>query len=136
MADKEIYIDNQRVGYSTSVEVSPETNTEETVTFDGVVKNGTKNVSWTVEIEKLRYGKISDYIAIEKLLHTMMDNPKPVKIIEKVKVPEGTMTVTQIIRDCVVDGNDYSIEADARTVESLSFKGSSATKAVNNTKIY
>ena len=136
MADKEIYIDNQRVGYATSVEVSPETNTEETVTFDGVITDGTANVSWSVEIEKLRYGKVSDYIKVEQLLHSMMNNPKSVKIIEKVKVPEGVMTVEDIIYDCIVEGKDYSIEADARTVESLSFKGAKATKKVNKTVIY
>ena len=70
MARKIIYINNIRVGYSTSASVEPEVETNETPTFDGAVVDGTEDPSFTVEIEKLRYGTKADYIQLEQLLIT------------------------------------------------------------------
>ena len=132
---KYVYINNVAVGYCTSAKVSPETNTTETKTFDGVITDGTAEVSWTVEFEKIRYGGISSYINIEKLLHKMFTTPYPVKIVENVQTKEGELKIEQIIYNCIIDNKEYSIDAEDRTVESVSFKGSKMQEWVNGKEI-
>ena len=132
---KYVWINDTPVGYCTSAKVSPETNTQETKTFDGVLTDGTSEVSWTVEFEKIRYGGISDYVTIEKMVHKMFTTPMPVKVMERVQTKEGELRVTQVIFNCIVDNKEYEIDPEERTVESLSFKGSKMREWVNGEEI-
>ena len=135
MADKAIFINNVRVGYGTNAKVEPELDTEETPTFDGPVIDGTIEPSHTVEIEKLRYGTMDEYIAIEKLLVNMYTVGYPVKIVESVKMKDGVMKITDIVYDCKLDGNDYELDPEERTVDSLSFKGGKRRRWINGKEI-
>ena len=135
MADKAIFINNVRVGYGTNAKVEPELDTEETPTFDGPVIDGTIEPSHTVEIEKLRYGTMDEYIAIEKLLVNMYTVGYPVKIVERVKMKDGAMKITDIVYDCKLDGNDYELDPEERTVDSLSFKGGKRRRWINGKEI-
>ena len=135
MADKAIFINNVRVGYGTNAKVEPELDTEETPTFDGPVIDGTIEPSHTVEIEKLRYGTMDEYIAIENLLVNMYTVGYPVKIVESVKMKDGAMKITDIVYDCKLDGNDYELDPEERTVDSLSFKGGKRRRWINGKEI-
>lgn len=135
MADKAIFINNVRVGYGTNAKVEPELDTDETPTFDGPVIDGTIEPSHTVEIEKLRYGTMDEYIAIENLLVNMYTVGYPVKIVERVKMKDGTMKITDIVYDCKLDGNDYELDPEERTVDSLSFKGGKRRRWINGKEI-
>ena len=55
MAIKEVLIDGKKMFYGTSIKASPETSNTSTPTFDGVVMQGTDNIPWTIELEKMRY---------------------------------------------------------------------------------
>lgn len=135
MAKKFIYINDIRVGYATSAKVEPEINTEKTPTFDGPVVDGTEDPSHTVEIEKLRYGTIKEYIQLEQLLINMYTKGYPIKIIEDVTMKDGTMRVTDIVYDCKLDGNDYELDPEERTAENLSFKGGNRKRWINGKEI-
>lgn len=135
MADKAIFINNVRVGYGTNAKVEPELDTEETPTFDGPVIDGTLEPSHTVSIEKLRYGTMDEYIAIENLLVNMYTVGYPVKIVERVKMKDGVMKITDIVYDCKLDGNDYELDPEKRTVDSLSFKGGKRRRWINGKEI-
>ena len=135
MADKAIFINNVRVGYGTNAKVEPELDTDETPTFDGPVIDGTIEPSHTVEIEKLRYGTMDEYIAIENLLVNMYTVGYPVKIVESVKMKDGVMKITDIVYDCKLDGNDYELDPEERTVDSLSFKGGKRRRWINGKEI-
>ena len=65
----EIYLGTLRLGYANKAEVKPETETSDIKTFDGVITDGEKNISWTISIDQARYGKVKDYITIQKKLH-------------------------------------------------------------------
>ena len=132
---KFVYINNVGIGYCTSAKVSPETKTQETPTFDGVITDGTADVPWTVEFEKVRYGGVSNYITVEKLLHKSFSNPVTIQITELVQTKEGQLKVSQIIYNCILDGKEYSIDPEERTVESLTFKGSKMKEWVNDEEI-
>ena len=135
MARKIIYINNIRVGYSTSASVEPEVETNETPTFDGAVVDGTEDPSFTVEIEKLRYGTKADYIQLEQLLINMYTKGYPIKIAEKVSMKDGDMTIVDIVYDCKLDGNSYELDPEERTAESLTFKGSKRRRWIDGKEI-
>ena len=133
--EKKIYIRDIHVGYATTVNVSPETSTEQTPTFDGVITDGTDIIPWTVSIDKIRYGKISEYIELEKLLHGMFTKPENIKVVEESNTVDGSLRVTDIIYNCILETKDYEINTDSRTVENLSFKGTDLNKWVNGEQI-
>lgn len=135
MAKKFIFINDIHVGYTTSASVEPEIETNETATFDGAVVDGTDDPSYIVEIEKLRYGTIAEYIQLEQLLINMYTKGYPIKIIENVSMKDGEMKIRDIVYDCKLDGNDYELDAEERTAENLSFKGSSRRRWINDKEI-
>lgn len=132
---KFIWINDVPIGYATSAKVSPETNTQDTKTFDGVITDGTAEVSWTVEFDKVRYGGISNYVAIEKLLHKSFSTPMTIQVMEEVQTKEGALKVEQFIYNCILDNKEYSLDPEERTVESLSFKGSKMKELINGEEI-
>ena len=49
MPDKEVIIAGKRMMYGTNIKCSPETNNSTTITFDGNIVQGTKNVAYSIE---------------------------------------------------------------------------------------
>ena len=133
--DKEIYFNDTFVGYGNKADVKPETSNSEVKTFTGVITDGSSEIPWEVSIDKIRYGKIKDYVKIEKILHKMFTVPGTITIIERTKTVDGILTVKQIIYNCIVSDKSYSLDPEARTVESLTFKGSKMKEWVNGEEI-
>lgn len=124
MANKEVIIDGKKMMYGTSAKASPETNTTSTTTFDGVINEGTENVPWSLEFSKLRYEGLASHREMSETLDSMLTNPKMVTIRETVVNPEETYTVVDNYFDCLVDGNDYEIKPEDKTVENIKLKAS------------
>lgn len=136
MSTKEVVIDNLRVGYCTSAKISAETQTESTPTFDGPVTDGTDQVPHTVEIERLRYSKITDYVELSKLLHEMLTTAKNITIRETIKMADGEAKITDAVFNCVLDSDEYELDPEEQTVESLKFTGGIRHRWINGEKIY
>ncbi len=136
MATKLVYIGDLRIGYCTSAKISAETQTESTPTFDGPVTDGTDQVPHTVEIERLRYSKISDYVTMSKLLHDMLTTPQNITIKEDVKMVDGKTRVTDRVYNCILDSDEYELDPEEQTVESLSFTGGKRSRWIGGEKIY
>ena len=130
-----IYLGTMLLGYGNKVDLSPSTKTSEVDTFDGVITDGEKDLSWKLAIDKVRYGKIKDYIAIEKKLHKMFTVPETIKIVEESETVDGTLKVVDQISNCFVDDKKYSIDPSSRTIENLSFKGNKLKKWINGEEI-
>lgn len=136
MATKVIYIDGVHVGYANKVEVSPEiSNSDPIKTFDGPIPSGTSEISWNVNIDKLRYGTVAQYKQMEALLLSMFDNPKTIKVVESAKGVDEKIKVTQHIYKCTLTDKKYTLEVESDTVENLSFKGTSMKEWVNGEEI-
>ena len=45
------------------------------------------------------------------------------------------MKITDIVYDCKLDGNDYELDPEERTVDSLSFKGGKRRRWINGKEI-
>ena len=120
--DKKIIIGGKTVLYGTSVKASPELKSSSTSTFSGAITSGLGDVSWTVEIERVRYDKKTTHQELSQLLESMFDTPRMVSIRETVR-PKGEdpYTVIDNYHGCIVSDNSYEIKADDHTVESLKF---------------
>ena len=122
MANKEIIIDGKKMMYGTSGKASPETNTSSTSTFDGVINEGLDEVPWSLEFSKLRYESLATHKEMSETLDRMISVPAMVTIRETIHTPEEVYTVVDNFFNCLVDGNDYEVKPEEKTVENLKFK--------------
>ena len=135
-AAKAVYINGVRFGYGTSIKISAETQAESTPTFDGPVSDGTDQVPHTIEIERLRYAKVSDYKTMSKLLHEMLTTPKNITVTEQIKMVDGTVVVKDVVYNCILDTDEYELDPEEQTVESLKFTGGIRHRWIGNEQIY
>ena len=122
MVNKEIIIDGKKMMYGTSGKASPETNTSSTSTFDGVINEGLDEVPWSLEFSKLRYESLATHKEMSETLDRMISVPAMVTIRETIHTPEEVYTVVDNFFNCLVDGNDYEVKPEEKTVENLKFK--------------
>ena len=120
--------------WGTNVKVSPETNITSTATFDGVLTDGTDKIPYSITMDRLRYGTQTEYMALHQKLDSMLNTPETIKIVETVRTSTEVFKVIDYVYNCLVDGDEYEIKADERTVENLSFKGSSKTRKYEKIK--
>ena len=125
MPDKEVIIAGKRVMYGTGIKASPETNNSTTSTFDGNIVQGTKDVSYSIEIDRVRYDSQTTHRALSEKVDDMMENPDIITIRETVRPSgEAPYVIVDNFFDCITDSNDYDIKTDDHTVENLKFKAS------------
>ena len=120
---KRVIINGKTMMNGTSVKGSRETSTNATPTFDGVITQGTRNVSHTLELERVTYEGMTTYMELSNVIEKMIDIPAMVTVEEDI-YPTGNEKPFTIIReyhDCVVDGDEYEISPEEHTVESLKF---------------
>ena len=120
---KRVIINGKTMMNGTSVKGSRETSTNATPTFDGVITQGTRNVSHTLELERVSYEGMVSYMELSDTIDKMIDIPAMVTVEEDI-YPTGNEKPFTIIReyhDCVVDGDEYEISPEEHTVESLKF---------------
>ena len=126
--DKQVLIGNDgnviTMMYGTSVKGSPETQESSTDTFSGSVVQGSKKVSWTLDIGKLRYEGMQGHMELSQKLDSMMDTKEDITVIETVRPPKPAKPYQVIDHyfGCIVSGNDYEIKPTENTAENLKFK--------------
>ena len=125
MADKEVIIAGKRVMYGTGIKASPEVNNSTTNTFDGNIVQGTKDVAYSIEINRVRYDSQVTHRELSEKVDDMMETPDIITVREIVR-PSGEepYVIVDNFFDCITDGNDYEIKTDDHTVENLKFKAS------------
>ena len=124
MANKEVIIDGKKMMYGTSAKASPETNTSETPTFDGVIIEGLDNVAWNLEFSKLRYEGLATHKEMSETLEKMISTRAMVTIRETVYTADETYTVVDNYFDCLVNDNNYELKPEDKTVENIKIKAS------------
>ena len=124
MANKEIIIDGKKMMYGTGAKASPETNTSTTSTFDGVINEGLDEVPWSLEFSKLRYESLATHKEMSETLDRMISIPAMVTIRETIRTPDEVYTVVDNYFNCLVNGNDYEIKPEEKTVENIKLKAS------------
>lgn len=121
--DKTVTINGVDMMYGTGVKGSRETNVSTTTTFSGVITNGTKQTAHSIEIDRVSYDGLTDFVTLSDTLDAMLDVPGIVTI-KEIKRPAGEKPfyVKRTYFDCLVDGDDYEIKAEEHTVHNLKFK--------------
>ena len=131
MSDKEVIIYGKKMMHGTGVKGSRQTQTSSTPTFDGVITEGTRNVPHTIEITKVSYEGLTDYVTLVNTIEEMLDTPGIISVREKKYIPgEKPFVVIYNYHDCIVDGDDYEIKAEEKTVETLKFISARRTKNI------
>ena len=132
---KIVFINDIKVGYGTGAKITPNLETEETPTFDGPVIDGANEPSYAVTVDKLRYDTIDQYTKLTQLLLNMESTGYTIRIYEQADMKDGKMTRDDIVYNCKIDGNEYELKPDERTVESLSFKGNKRRIWINGKEV-
>ncbi len=112
--------------YGTGVKGSPETSESTTDTFTGAVVQGTKKVSYTLEIDKLRFEGMEQHRLLSEKIESMMEDGENITVIDTI-YPKGKnpYQVIDLYTNCITNGNDYEMKPTENTVENLKFKATS-----------
>lgn len=118
-----------RILYGTGVKESPDVSNADSIsTFSGAIVQGTDTISYTLEIEKLRYENMEMHQKLSEKLEYMMRNPEPITVIDTIRPKgEAPYQVKKMYKQCIVSGNDYEMKPDEHTAESLKFTCASRT---------
>ena len=125
---KRVIINGKTMMNGTSVKGSRETSTNATPTFDGVITQGTRNVSHTLELERVTYEGMTTYLELSNVIEKMIDIPAMVTVEEDIYPTGNEQPFMREYHDCVVDGDEYEISPEEHTVESLKFLAASMDK--------
>ena len=130
--DKIVVINGVDMLYGTGVKGSRETNVSTTTTFSGVITNGTKQTAHSLEIDKVSYEGLTDYVNLASAIEGMLDEPGIVTVRE-IKRPSGEKPfyIKRTYFDCLTDGDDYEIKAEEHTVHNLKFKCGRMEKTID-----
>lgn len=132
---KIVFINDIKIGYSTSAKIKPSLDIKETKTFDGPVIDGNPEPSFDVDIDTLRYDTIEQYTKLTQLLLDMETKGYTIRIYEYAEMKDGPMTRDDLVYECRVSGNEYELKPDERTVEKLSFKGRKRRIWINGVEV-
>lgn len=129
MADREIIIGGDVNGEGgltlmrgTSVKESYDTNTDKISCFDEVVTQGAEKVGGTLEIEKLSYDSMDDYVALRDKLKEMLKTPTMVSTFETIRFKgETPYVIKKNFMDCILDSKDYEMKPEEHSTYGLKF---------------
>ena len=121
MADKEIYADGILIGAVTKVDVGSDIPSVDPIkTFDGnVPADAPDEIPWKLTIEKIRYGKVADFDAMEALLLSMIKTPKDIMVIERSNGIDGKISKKQVFYKCKVSNTKYTIDTENKTADNI-----------------
>lgn len=121
MADKEIYASSKLIGAVTKVDVSSDIPSSEPIkTFDGNVPGDTPDeIPWKITIEKIRYGKVTDFDNMEALLLSMIKTPQDIMIIERANGIDGKIIKKQIFYKAKVANTKYTLNTENKTADNI-----------------
>lgn len=91
--------------------------------FDEVVTQGSDTVGGTIEMDKLAWDSMADYVALRDKLKDMLSVPAMVSVFELIKFKgEPAYVIQKNYHDCVVSGNDYEMNPGEKSTRNLKFR--------------
>lgn len=113
------------------VKESVETSTSKTVCFDEVITEGAEKVSYKLEIERLLFEKKQEYIDLRDILSTIQHVPGTVETREIIRYKdEDPFTIVKTFGGAILDGNEFEMKAEEKTVHKLNFVCSSKDETI------
>lgn len=106
----------------TSLKDNPEYTSDVIECFDENVNQGSDTVGGTLEIEKLVYDSMEDYIALRDKLKEMETTPTMVTTFERIKFKnEPSYIIQKNYMGCLVTGNDKEDNPGEHGTRSMTF---------------
>lgn len=133
MADKEIRIsvadptNSEKVWsinliHGQGVKESVNTSTSETVCFDEVITEGAEKVSYKLEIDRVIFETKDDYDALTKILKYIQHVQGTVQTREVIRYKNSKpFAIVKTFGGAILDGNEFEMKPEEKTVNSLSF---------------
>ena len=123
MAQVEIIINGRTMVHGTGVKESIEKNSaESTVCFDEVLTDGSDQVSYKLDIDRLVYESKSYYVALNKIFKKMLSTPGTITTRQTIKYKnKAPFVIVKNYSGCILDGKDYEMKPEERAAQNLSF---------------
>lgn len=123
MADVEIIINGKTLVHGTGVKESIEkSSAESTVCFDEVLTDGTEQVSYKLNIDRVIYETKLTYLNLSKTFKEMLSTPGTITTRQKIKYKnKAPFVIVKNYSGCILDGRDYEMKPEERAAQNLSF---------------
>ena len=104
------------------VKDSEDTSTSTTVCFDEVVPEGSPNVGFTLEIERLVYETKEEYDWLREELKKMRSVGGNITTREVIRYKNSRpFVINKHFTDCILDGKDYEMKPEEHSAMKLKF---------------
>ena len=123
MAQAEIIINGKTMVHGTGVKESLEkSGAESVVCFDEVLTDGSDQVSYKLDIDRIVYESASYYLKLSAILKKMLSTPGTITTRQTIKYKNNKpFVIVKNYSGCILDGKDYEMKPAERTAQNLSF---------------
>ena len=123
MAQAEIIINGKTMVHGTGVKESLEkSGAESVVCFDEVLTDGSDQVSYKLDIDRIVYESASYYLKLSAILKKMLSTPGTITTRQTIKYKnKAPFVIVKNYSGCILDGKDYEMKPEERAAQNLSF---------------
>ena len=123
MAQAEIIINGKTMVHGTGVKESLEkSGAESVVCFDEVLTDGTGQVSYKLDIDRVVYESRTTYRDLNKIFKEMLSTPGTITTRQTIKYKnKAPFVIVKNYSGCILDGKDYEMKPEERAAQNLSF---------------
>ena len=123
MAQAEIIINGKTMVHGTGVKESLEkSGAESVVCFDEVLTDGTGQVSYKLDIDRVVYESRTTYRDLNKIFKEMLSTPGTITTRQTIKYKnKAPFVIVKNYSGCILDGKEYEMKPEERAAQNLSF---------------
>ena len=123
MAQAEIIINGKTMVHGTGVKESLEkSGAESVVCFDEVLTDGTGQVSYKLDIDRVVYESRTTYRDLNKIFKEMLSTPGTITTRQTIKYKnKAPFVIVKNYSGCILDGREYEMKPEERAAQNLSF---------------
>ena len=123
MANVEIIINGKTMVHGQGVKESLEkTSAESVVCFDEVLTDGSDQVSYKLDIDRIVYESKSYYIKLRDIFKNMLNTPGTVTVRQTIKYKnKAPYVIVKNYSGCILDGKELEMKPEEMAAQNLSF---------------
>ena len=123
MAQAEIIINGKTLVHGTGVKESLEkSGAESVVCFDEVLTDGSEQVSYKLDIDRVVYEDKAYYLKLSQIFKKMLSTPGTITTRQTIKYKnKAPFVIVKNYSGCILDGKDYEMKPEEMAAQNLSF---------------
>ena len=123
MADKEVILNGKTLVHGTGVKETIEKNgAESIVCFDEAIVDGSDTISYKLTIDRIVFETQRNYIDLRNIFKKMLKTPGTITTREVIRYKNSKpFVIIKNFSGVILDGRDYEMKPDERSVQNLSF---------------